>query len=72
MLIADGVLAAQCRVEPVSHRGWIQRVGNIEGTAHQRCRESNQMDTTVGWMFGLRVICAHVGVVEVRVGDVGI
>jgi len=57
MPIADGVLAAQCGVGPVSHRGRIQRFGSIQGTADQRGRDSNQMDTTVGWRLGFtRVI----------------
>ena len=47
LAIADGVLAAQYGVGPVRRDRWIQPVGSILGTAHQRGRESNQMDTPV-------------------------
>ena len=64
MPIAYGVLASQCGVEPVSHRGWIQRVAGSQYSAHQRGRESNQMDTSGRMMLGFRrAIGAHLNAV---------
>lgn len=61
--IAGGVLAAQGGVGPVSHDGWIQRVGSIQGTASTWPRIKSE-GCPARWRLSFRrVICAHVNAV---------